>query len=178
MRWAGLLLFAALPCAAQTTPKDSLLAGDPIVQEALRAASEWTARVRAGELGTWSSASPRLRARIAEWLWQEWTSKHVSQWEGVGAARVVSLDWVIDDAEEPPVEGVGAVLVHDRARGGKVFERIWVVRQGNAEWTAADYALWVDGAATMTNAYVRPIPWVVDSPRDHLPFVTRVPRGR
>jgi hypothetical protein len=154
---------------------DSLLAGEPIVQGALRSASEWTGHVRAGHPGTWSSASPRLRARIAERLWQEWTSKHVPQWEGVGPARLVSLDWVIDEDEEPLVEGVGVVVVHDRARGGKVFERIWMVRQGNADWAAADYALWVDGSATMTNAYVRPIPWVVDSPLDHLPFVTRVP---
>jgi len=172
---AGFLLFAAIPCGAQTTARDSLLAGEPNVQEALHAASGWTAKVRAGESGTWSSASPRLRTRIAERLWQEWSSKHVAQWEGVGPARIVSLDWVIDDAEEPPVETVGAVLVHDRARGGKVFERVWVVREGKAGWAAVDYAMWVDGEATVTNAYVRPIPWVVDSPLDHLPFVTRVP---
>lgn len=175
MRWTGVLLFAALPCAAQTTPRDSLLASDPVVQEALRAASGWTSQVRAGEPGTWSGASPRLRARIAEWLWQDWTTRHVGQWDGVGPARLVSLDAIRSDAGEPPAEWVGVVLVHDRARGGKVYQRIWMVREGKADWAAVDYALWVDGAATMTNAYVRPIPWVVDSPLDHLPFVTRVP---
>ncbi len=175
MKWTGLLLFATLPCAAQTTPRDTLLARDPAVQEALRAASGWTSQVRGADPRAWSSASPRLRARIADWLWRAWTSKHVIQWEGVGPARVVSLDWIIADAEDPPAEWVGVVLVHDRARGGKMFERVWMVREGKAEWAAVDYALWVDGAAIVTNAYVRPIPWIVDSPLDHLPFVTRVP---
>lgn len=175
MRWTGFLLFAAIPCAAQTTPRDSLLVRDPMVQQALRAASEWTSQVRGGDPATWSSASPRLRARVAEWIWRDWTSSHVNQWEGVGPARVVSLDAVTDSAGKPPGQWVGVILVHDRARGGKMFERVWMVREGNAAWAAVDYALWVDGPAMVTNAYVRPIPWVVDSPLDHLPFVTRVP---
>jgi len=162
LRWGGALLLLALPCAAQTPSRD------PAVEGALAAITAWTAKARAGDPETWAKASPRFRARIAAWRWREWTGSTVSQWDGVGPARVHSVDVIHPAAPDPPGEWVGVVLEHDRARGGKLFERVWVVREEGRPWSVVDYALWPDGKAIVTNAYVVPIPWVPESRGEHL----------
>jgi hypothetical protein len=149
-------MLAAVPCAAQTSR-------DPAVEEALAAISAWSTQARGGDPESWARASPRFQARIAAWRWQEWADKHVSQWDGVGAARVLSLQVVRTEVPDPPGEWVGVILVHDRARGGKLFERVWAVREEGRSWSVVDYALWPDGEAIVTNAYFRPIPWIPES---------------
>ena len=162
MRSAVILLLLTIPCAAQTSPRD------PAVEGALAAIDAWTAQARGGDSESWSKASPRFRARIAAWRWQEWTGKTVRVWEGVGPARVQSLDVINTEPPEPLEEWVGVILVHDRARGGKMFERVWVVREEGRDWSVVDYALWPDGQAIVTNAYVGPIPWLPESYGEHI----------
>ena len=162
MRYAVLLLLLAIPCAAQTSPRS------PEVEAALSAIDAWTAQARGGDPESWSKASQRFRDRIAAWRWREWSGKTLSAWDGVGAARVQSVDFIRTEAPDPPGEWVGVILVHDRARGGKMFERVWAVREEGQPWSVVDYALWPDGQAIVTNAYVGPIPWVPESYGEHL----------
>jgi hypothetical protein len=161
------LLLAAVPCAAQTPGIDDRLR-DPVVQEAMAAITTWTSQARAANPDSWASASPRFRERIAGFRWLRWADEHVKQWEGVGAARVQAIEAVYTEPPEPHQEWVGVLLVHGRARGGKVYERVWAVRENDHPWAVVDYALWVDGAAIVTNAYVRPIPWIPESYGDRM----------
>jgi len=170
MRSVGpLLLLAALPCAAQSAPGG--IPPQPLwVDSAITAIIAWTNLAQGANPDAWSTASPRFRARIAGSLWHEWSDKQVAQWDGVGAARVTSVDVAHDDTLDPPADWVGVILVHNRARGGQLLQRVWAVSEGGGPWGVVDYALWPDGAAIVTNAYVRPIPWVPESYADEYVF--------
>ena len=163
----ALLLLAAAPCAAQTAGLAERLK-DRVAQEGLAAIMAWTAQAHAAHPDTWANASPRFQTRIAAWRWHRWANEHIPQWEGVGAARVESLDLVFTEDTKPPGAWVGVILVHDRARGGKMYERVWAVRENGAPWAVADYALWPDGKAIVTNAYVRPIVWLSEAYGDRV----------
>jgi len=168
MKCVLFLCLSAVPCVAQREPSLEEKLSDPVVQEAMAVIASWTSRARSADPDAWASASPRFRERIADWRWNRWATETVGAWDGVGAARVESLDALYDEPPAPPAEWVGVVLVHDRGRGGKVYERVWVVRENGERWAVVDYALWVDGAAIVTNAYVRPIPWVPASYGDRM----------
>ena len=167
LRLALPFLLAAAPCAAQTPSVEERLR-DPVVQEAMVAISAWADQARTANSDSYASASPRFRERIAGFRWMRWAEETVKQWDGVGVARVETVEAVYTEAPEPYQEWVGVILVHDRARGGKVYERVWAVHENGAPWAVVDYALWVDGQAIVTNAYVRPIPWIPESYGDRM----------
>ena len=167
--WVLLSLLVAVPCAAQSalsSVEERLR--DPVAREGLAAITAWTSQARAAHPDTWANASWRFRDRIAAWRWHRWADEHIRQWEGVSAPRVHSIELVYTDAPDPPGEWVGVLLVHDRARGGKMYERVWAVRENGTPWAVVDYALWPDGGAIVTNAYVRPIPWIPESYGDRM----------
>ena len=167
MKVAFLLLLITAPGAAQTADLAERLK-DPVAQEGVAAIMAWTALARAAHPDSWVKTSPRFQERIAAWRWHRWAGEHIPQWEGVGPAQVESLELVYTDAPDPPGAWVGVILAHDRARGGKMYERVWAVRENGAPWGVVDYALWADGAAIVTNAYVRPIVWLSEAYGDRI----------
>src|SRR6187455_3255825 len=122
------LVLLAAPCAAQTSSVAERLR-DPVVQEAIAAINAWAYQARTANPDSWASASPRFRERIAGWRWLRWADETVKQWDGVGASRVETVEAVYTEAPDPYQEWVGVILVHNRARGGKVFERLWAVHE-------------------------------------------------
>jgi hypothetical protein len=127
--------------------------------EAERAIVEWLALVNGGDATqAWNQASFRFQYRIGQRSWQEWVAAYPTRLTGLGSRRTIELTLGRDEPPLEPLEWARVVYARDRAAGGRVFERVIALREGD-DWRVADYQTWPDDKAAVTNTSLLAVPY-------------------
>jgi len=153
-------LLGAVLAAAMVTP---VLAQNPAIDSTANPAEpaivRWLGLVAGGAADqAYSEASIRFRTRITQSAWRDWVTGNTARFGEAGPRRTIELTFGHDEAPLPELDWVRVVYARNRALGGRIFERVIAVSDGD-DWRIADFAAWPDAEAVVSSGSLLPVPF-------------------